>query len=369
MRVALELQPCCGPRTGIGNYTYELARRLASGPEITYQGNVFNYRGRVDTADALAGVDMDIRENRSMQYGVYRRIWRFVPLRYESLFPPADVTHFFNYIVPPRIDGTVITTIHDMTYLRYPETVNRSNLRRIREGIAYSVERSSLIVTSSQFSKREIMELLKVPAERVAVIPAAASISDACMSEVPVTGPYILYVGAIEPRKNLQRLLKAYELLKRETGIPHKLVLAGGRGWKCEDIYRAAESIYGSQDVIFLGHVPEAEKNALYANASVFVFPSLYEGFGIPPLEAMHWGTPVVCSNAASLPEVAGDAACYVDPLSVESIAEGIWRVISDKAYARQLVEAGRIRCRKFDWDASARKLEQVYRSIGEGTI
>lgn len=364
MRVALELQPCCVPRTGIGNYTYELARRLVSGPDITYQGNIFNYRGRSDNRDALAGVDMDIRENRSMQYGVYRRIWRFVPLRYESLFPPADVTHFFNYIVPPRIEGAVITTIHDLTYLRYPETVNRSNLRRIREGIAYSVERSCLIVTSSQFSKGEIMELLKIPAERVAVIPAAASISEACMSEVPVTGPYILYVGAIEPRKNLQRLLKAYELLKRETGIPHKLVLAGGRGWNCEDIYRTAESIYGSQDVVFWGHVPEAEKNALYANASAFVFPSLYEGFGIPPLEAMHWGTPVVCSNAASLPEVAGDAACYVDPLSVKSIAEGMWRVLSDEAYAEKLREQGRKQTQRFSWDRSAELLHGIYCSF-----
>ena len=361
MRVALELQPCCGPRTGIGNYTYELARRLASGPGVTYQGNVFNYRGQFNTADALAGVDMDIRENRSMQYGVYRRIWNVVPLRYGKLFPPADVTHFFNYIVPPRIDGTVIMTIHDMTYLRYPETVNKANLRRIREGIAYSVERSGLIVTSSQFSKGEIVELLKVPAECVVVIPAAASVADAPAANVPIEGPYILYVGAIEPRKNLQRLLKAFELLKREAGIPHKLVLAGGRGWKCEDIYRTAESISNSQDVIFLGRVPEAEKNALYANADVFVFPSLYEGFGMPPLEAMYWGTPVVCSNAASLLEVAGGAACYVDPLSAESIAEGLHRVLSDRDYARRLKEAGKVRSRQFDWETSARKLEQMY--------
>ncbi len=369
MRVALELQPCGGQMTGIGHYTYELVRRLVPSETFQLQGNMFNFAGRHNNRALYNAVPFPVVEDKLMPYGVYRRLWQFMPVGYEFFFGPADVTHFFNYIVPPRIKGKVITTVHDVTYLRYPETVNKANLRRIREGIAYSVERSRLIVTSSQFSKREIMELLKVPAERVAVIPAAASISDACMSEVPVTGPYILYVGAIEPRKNLQRLLKAYELLKREAGIPHKLVLAGGRGWKCKDIYRTAESIYGSQDVLFQGHVPEAEKNALYANAAAFVFPSLYEGFGIPPLEAMHWGTPVICSDAASLPEVAGDAACYVDPFSVESIAEGIWRVLSDKAYARQLVEAGRIRCRQFDWDASARKLEQIYCSISEGSI
>ncbi len=365
MNVALELQPCCGNRAGIGNYTYELARRMVSDAEIVYQGNVFNILGR-RKKEELTGIDMAVEENRFMSYGVYRRIWNVVPIRYSWMFPPADVTHFFNYIVPPRITGTVITTIHDMTYQRYPETVSATNLRRIRNGIMYSVERSQLIVTSSQFSKREIEELLDVPPERIIVVPAAASGVQATTAAVEnrICDPYILYLGAIEPRKNIVRLLRAFELLKRETNIPHKLVLAGGRGWNCENIYKTAESICCRQDIVFRGYVSNAEKRALYVNATAFVFPSLYEGFGIPPLEAMSFGTPVVCSRAASLPEVAGDAACYVDPTSVESIAEGLWRVISKPDYAAELCNHGLERAKLFSWDRSAEILKGVYYSL-----
>lgn len=370
MKIALELQPCCGKRSGIGLYTYELAKRLHSDSEISYQGNLFNFMGRNDNSSALCQVQMPIVENRSMPYGIFRRTWNVAPLPYSKLFPAGDITHFFNYIVPPKVDGKVITTIHDMTYVRFPETMDKRNLRRIRKDIDHSIDRSEVILTVSEFSKREIIELLHIPAEQIAVVYNApslvADIADfaAVSNQYHIRRPYILYVGTIEPRKNLVRLLKAFERLKKESGIPHQLVLAGGKGWECEGIYKTAAEIHGNQDVIFCGYIPPDVKNALYKNAALFVFPSIYEGFGIPPLEAMTFGVPVVCADAASLPEVVGDSARLVNPSDELDIAEGIYDVLSNPSYAAELSEKGSARVKLFSWESSAQKLQNIYKSM-----
>ena len=366
-QVALELQPCCGSRSGIGVYTYELATRLRNGDGMTFHGNLFNFLGRNDNRAALEGIDMPITERHMFPYGIYRRVWNWLPIPYAMFFPErADLTIFFNYIVPPRISGRVITTVCDMTYLRCPETMNKRNLKRILDGIDYSVKRSSRVVTISEFSKREIVELLGVPEEKVRVVPSAPNISEDMIAfedvkaKFGIEKPYILYVGNLEPRKNLVRLLEAFARLKAERAVPHRLVLAGGRGWNNEDFDRALAGHPCRGDIILTGYVTSAEKNALYRFADVFVFPSLYEGFGIPPLEAMHWGCPVVAADAASLPEVVGDAAALVDPLDPESIAEGLWRVLGDPEYARRLRDAGLRQAKKYTWDDSARRLLAV---------
>lgn len=371
-RVALELQPCCGNRSGIGTYTYELARRLRSDDGIEFQGNVFNFLGRNDNHAALAGIDFPIAENRTLPYGVYRRVWRGMPMSYDAMFPYADLTFFFNYIVPPRINGKTVNTVYDLTYLRFPETMDQRNYRRISRDLVYSIERSTRIITISDFVSNELQTMLRLPAEKISVIPCAPSHSQetASFSEVAekyrVTMPYILCVGTIEPRKNLIRLLKAFARLKQEAGIPHQLVLAGGSGWSNTEIYETAMGLPCASDVIFTGYVSAAEKNALYQNAEVFVFPSLYEGFGIPPLEAMHFGCPVVTTKAASLPEVVGDAACLTDSLSELSIAEGIYRVLNDAAYRSMLIKKGYVQERKYTWAASAEKLIHLCREVLE---
>ena len=313
MKVALELQPCCGRRSGIGVYTYELAKRLRSENGLEFCGNLFNFAGRNDNTEAIP-----IRESRMFPYGVYRRIWDIVPVSYDSLFPgKADLTIFFNYIVPPRIKGDVMTAVHDLTYLQFSETMDARNLKRIKQGIRYSVERSSRVLTISEFSKGEIAELLGVPEEKIAVVSPAPSLSG-------VTADF--------------------DGCRQKWGI---------------------KELRHRDDVVFTGYVSDGEKNALYQNAEVFVFPSLYEGFGIPPLEAMAHGCPVVCANAASLPEVAGGAAELVDPLEVEGIAAGIWRVLSDGAYARHLRENGRIQAKKYTWESSAERLMSLCRELG----
>ena len=372
MKVALELQPCCGSRSGIGAYTYELAKRLRSQADLEFYGNIFNFAGKNDNSQALQGITIPIHESRLFPYGIYRRIWDIAPISYNHLFPnQTDLTIFFNFIIPPRISGHVMTVVHDMTYLRYPETMAAQNLRRIKNNIRQSVERSSRVLTISAFSKGEIAELLGVPAERISVVYPAPSLQPGtadfgtCCQKWGIRRPYLLYVGTIEPRKNLTRLLRAFALLKEKYHIPHQLVLAGGRGWRDEEIFQTVEEISCKEDVIFTGYVSAGEKNALYQNAAAFLFPSLYEGFGIPPLEAMSFGCPVICANAASLPEVVGDAAELVDPLEEESIADGIWRVLSDESYAKSLTDRGYLQAKKYTWEASAKRLTEICREIG----
>lgn len=371
LKVSLELQPCCGNRTGIGTYAYELASRLQDGDGLKFFGNLFNFLGRNDNRQDLADITMPVHECRTVPYGVYRRIWNLVYIPYKNLFPDTDLHIFFNYIIPPRVEGKVMTTVHDMTYLRYPETMDRRNLRRLRRGMTSSVERSDHLLTVSEFSKGEIVELLGVPAERISVVPCAPSIygESADFSFIAekykIRKPFLLYVGTIEPRKNLTRLLKAFQILKKEQGILHQLILAGGKGWANEEIYRSGSEI---EDVLFTGYVARDEKYALFKNAEAFVFPSVYEGFGMPPLEAMHFGCPVVCSRAASLPEIVGDAAELVDPMDEYSIAEGIWNILSEKGRAAELSSRGRERATKYSWDVSAKTLRRICRRILEAS-
>lgn len=366
-KVALELQPCLGQRSGIGTYTYELASRLNQEAGLRFYGNVFDFGGRNNIQEQLKEVQMPIRQCKMVSYGLYRRLWHLLTVPYQSMFSPeVDLTIFFDYIVPPHIWGKTITTIHDLTFLRYPEMMQARNRKRIDKDIYHSLERSSRVITISEFSKQELIKLMGVPEDKISVVYNAPSTSKKYLdfprlaNKYKIRNKFILYVGTIEPRKNIVRLLKAFERLKSENHIPHQLVLAGGSGWNNGEIYHCAQELRCREDVIFTGYVSSEEKNTLYRSADVFVFPSLYEGFGIPPLEAMVHECPVVCANTASLPEVVGDAGEYVDPLDENCIAQGIWNVISNAAYKASLIECGKMRCKKFSWDISAKKLQSI---------
>lgn len=372
-KIVFELQPCCAKRSGIGLYAYELARRMRDTGEFSFCGQIFNFLGRNDNSSFFNGVQMPIHESRLIPYGIYRRIWNALPIPHEVFSGVrADLSIFFNYIVPPRLSGKVIDTICDMTYLRFPETMNARNFDRITAGIATSVERSAKIVTISEFSKREIIELLQLPKEMISVVPCAPSLAresaefESVKARYGISKPFILYVGTIEPRKNLIRLIHAFDRLKLEEGIEHLLVLAGGPGWRNEEIYLAAQQASCKEDIRFVGYITAEEKNAFYQHASVLAFPSLYEGFGMPPLEAMTWDCPVVCANAASIPEVVGEAARLVDPKNEVDIAQGIWDVLSNPDYADNLITRGRIQVKKYTWDESAEKLLRVCREVLE---
>ena len=371
MKIALELQPCSSQMSGIGHYTFQLAKRIFQMEDALVRGNYFDFCMRNPKLSEI-GLTGQVDYNALLPYGVYRRVWDILPIPYRMMFPTADLSHFFNYIVPPGVSGKVLDTVYDLTYLRYPETMNSSNLNRLKNGMQRSLDRSDLLITDSEFVKGEIVRELGFDQDRIEVVyPAAAEevtelLPKAYLAEKWGIGkPYILYLGTIEPRKNLNRLIQAYEKVCRELAEPPMFVLAGGKGWKAEDTFRLANSTMPGQ-IVFTGYISAAEKFLLYECASLFAFPSLYEGFGIPVLEAMQHGTPVVCANTSSLPEVAGDCARLVDPLDINDIAAGLLDVLTDPVCAETLAKGGAIRSERFSWDRSAQKLMQIYRTLGE---
>lgn len=370
MKIALELQPCSNQMSGIGHYTFQLAKRILATESADVSGNYFNFCMRNPKLSDL-GIEGRVHYNALLPYGVYRRMWNVVPIPYRAMFPCADVTHFFDYIVPPGVSGKVIDTVYDLTYLRYPETMDERNLTRLKQGMRRSLDQSDCIVTDSAFVKGEIVRELGYDADRIEVVyPAAVNEAAGVLTQHylkekwGLDKPYLLYLGTIEPRKNLNRLIQAYEKVSRELEQPPKLVLAGGKGWKAEETHMLAEKLAPGQ-VLFTGYLSAEEKKLLYRHAALFTFPSLYEGFGMPVLEAMQQGIPVVCANASSLPEVAGDCARFVEPTDVNDIAQGILELLTDPARAEELSLRGKTQAERFSWDQSAEKLMQIYQRLG----
>ena len=379
MKIALELQPCLKHRSGIGVYTYELAKRLQVYNDLELKGDIFNFLGRNDLSGDLKDLAFEKNTCRLFPYGVYRRVWHYIPLAYRTLFRrQVDVTHFFNFIVPPRIEGKVINTIHDLTFEFYPETMDQKNLKRIQSDIHYSIQRADKIVTISQCSKKDIVETLKVDERKIEII--YPGVNEAAFSKTYIVDTlkrvkakyqlpdqYILYMGTLEPRKNIPSIIEAFYHLRKDgdkSVQQVKLVLAGKKGWLFEEIFNKVKALGLEEDVIFTDYVEEADKGVIYHLAKLFVFPSLYEGFGIPVLEAMASGIPVMTSNVSSLPEVAGEAALLINPRDMIAMAQGMHQILTDETYRMMMIEKGKIQARKFNWGDSAAKLHELYISV-----
>ncbi len=271
--------------------------------------------------------------------------------------------------VPPvRAAQRLVVTVHDVAFLTHPETYPRPWRAVYRAGLARVARSADAVVAVSRHTAEDLTRHTRIDPHKIHVVPLARSvpITDAApestLDRLKVRPPYILSVGTLEPRKNLPRLVRAYRRLAMR-GLPHSLVLAGPAGWRYQALMREVP-VEGPGDVILTGSVPEADLDALYRAADIFVYPSLYEGFGLPVLDAMARAIPCVVSTSSSLPEVAGEAAYFVDPRSVAAIAEAIERVATDPMLAERLREAGPIRAGRFSWDETARRTLEVYKSI-----
>ena len=301
-----------------------------------------------------------------------RIVWEQVvqPLLLRRLRP--DVLHGLSYALPLAHVGAMVVTVLDLSFLRFPQYFNRANRVYLGAMTRLAVRRARRVIAISEFTRTEIVRLLGVPPERVAVVHCGVderfrpvrdpAVLETFRRERGLPERFILYLGTIEPRKNLERLLDAYARIRRH--LPHKLVLAGGRGWKAEGVYARIAALDLERDVLLPGYVPMEEQPLWYNGADVYVYPSLYEGFGLPPLEAMACGTPVVAARAASLPEVVGDAAVLVDPLSVDALSEALLRVASDADLRRTLGLAGVARAEQFTWTRTALQTLEVYRQV-----
>jgi len=285
----------------------------------------------------------------------------------------VDVVH--EQITAPFIFGTpLVVTIHDILHEHYPQFYPPNVLRDMRITTPLTVRRAAAIITDSEFSRQGIIRRYRAAPEKVVVAPLAPDpiyrpIRDPrrlhAVQERYGTGEkFILFTGALKPTKNLPRVLDAYVRLRRASAIHHRLVLAGGRAWEIDDLLTVArESGYGD-DIVFTGYVPDEDLVALYNAADLFVQPSLFEGFGLPPLEAMACGTAVVTSNTSALPEVVGDAALMVDPLDVEALAAAMARVLTDADLRADLEARGLARAAQFSWERTARIVHDVYQTI-----
>lgn len=273
-----------------------------------------------------------------------------------------------------------IITVHDLSFLRYPEFFSRrKNFWHKALHIKKLLQRADIIVAVSQNTKHDIVELLGIDEGKIRVIYSGNNYElEAEKNNIPVLNTanilekfslkpgYILFIGNIEPRKNIINLIKAYNKLRDErSDLAHlKLVLAGRPGWKYKKIYKCREESRYALDIKFLGYVTDTEKNELYKNASVFAYPSFYEGFGFPPLEAMSYSLPVVSSSVSSLPEVLGKAAILVNPFKIEEIKEALIMSLVNQELRESLITKGRTQVKLFTWENTAREYIELFESL-----
>ena len=368
MRVAIDARKLHD--FGIGTYIRNLLRHLARRERDT------DYVLLCQDADrpAVAALGPNFRPVRepSPNYSVREQLHVPWVLRRER----PDVYHAPHYVLPLAIGCASVVTIHDCIHLRFPQYLpGRAAYLYARASMWRAATGSDRLITVSEASKRDILHYFDVPPDKIAVIYNAIderfglTPSEEAISRVrqryQLDHPFVLYVGNIKPHKNLVRLIKAFAAVRTRAFDELKLLIIGDEISKLPALRRAVHSHKLHKHVRFLGFLPDDMLAILYRLASVFVFPSLYEGFGLPPLEAMASGTPVVTSNVASLAEVAGDAAVLVDPYEVDSIADGMRRVLSDPALADDLRQRGLRRAAAFSWEQSVARTAAIYRQLG----
>lgn len=376
MKLGFDAQPLVhGQKTGIGYYQAGLIHHMMKlFPGEDYTLFYFSLRGKAAKRSLLKAYEgASLEECGWMSASLYKLFWTFIPVPNRLFFKKKqDLSHFFNYHIPPGVPGKKVCTVHDMTYKAFPETVRFKTKVMLDLNLKSSIRRADLILTDSEFSKSEIIKYFPQSAHKLEVVycgvdrehfkPAPPEEIQRVRSKYGIEGKYFLYLGTLEPRKNLERLIQAYALLKERLPSAPRLVIAGGKGWMYEAIVESGKAV--GTDCLFTGYVPAEDAPPLLSGCTAFLFPSLYEGFGMPPLEAMSCGAPVLTSNAASLPEVVGDAAVLVDPFSIESMYEGMLSLASDSGLRKSLSEKGLKRAEKFSWEAAAKALMELYKRI-----
>lgn len=279
---------------------------------------------------------------------------------------------FFNptHYSPLFLNCPQVISILDVSYIYFPELFNKNDLYKLAIWGKYSVKKAAHIITISKSSKDDIMKEYKVSEAKISVIPVGIKDIDIkqmtkkeLFEHYKLQNPYVLYVGTLQPRKNLVRLIEAFSKLKKSN---IDLVIVGKKGWQFEEILSAPEKYCVLDRVHFLHSVSNAELPAFYEHAECFVLPSLYEGFGLPILEAMKYGCPVVTSNISSMPEAGGDAAEYFDPTDVSDMAMVIDKVVSDKILQEKMIKKGSDHLKNFSWDKSAEKVIEIFESLNK---
>ncbi|MGQ0736875.1 MAG: glycosyltransferase family 4 protein [Acidobacteriota bacterium] len=369
MRIAFDGSTLTPGRTGVGYYTEHLLQHLAA--EVTRTG---------DELTVISNQPIDTTRPLPAHVRIYDKHRFPIRIGWMHLMAPqvldavrADVAHFTNGMIPLAANVSSVVTIHDMSLTFYPRCHPLRRLLLNRPLLGVAARLADAVVTVSHSARRDLLRVHGIPADRVTVLHEAAGpgfepIADEVRRArirlrygLPVQ--FVLYVGAIEPRKNLSRLIEAFAIA-RARGVQHELVCVGPYGWGSRDLYTEIDR-RGLQHVVhFTGYVPAEDLPVIYNLAELFVFPSLYEGFGLPVVEAMACGTPVVTANSSSLIEVAANAARTVNPLDTEELADAIVELAGDEPLRHELSRRGLVRSRDFSWARTASALLQLYRRV-----
>ena len=378
MRIGIDYTAAVNQRAGVGRYTRGLVSALAKLDDDNEYVLLYARDRKAGAkpffADRANFHERPVAISEKSLAVVWHRLR--LPISVERLIGAVSVFHSPDFTLPPLRRGQGIVTVHDLSFLLFPECHERRLREYLERAVPWSVSRAAVVLADSENTMNDLICLLDVEPDRVEVVYPGVDehfqrVEDQdqlqCVRQrLGLMFPFILYIGTIEPRKNLSRLIQAYARLKARRQIDHKLVIAGQKGWLYDEVFRRAIDLRVADDVVFPGYVPDSDLPSLYTLADAFVFPSLYEGFGLPPLEAMACGTPVVTSTASSLPEVVGDASITVNPTDVDELAHAIALVLSDSELRRRLTQAGLERARVLTWAAAAEKLLGVYQRLGK---
>ncbi|MFQ5811966.1 MAG: glycosyltransferase family 4 protein [Anaerolineae bacterium] len=373
MRIGIDYTAAVRQGAGIGRYTRELVRSLAE-LNRSHDYVLFAAAGGQRPVDAGWPPNFQMRSV-PLSDRALAILWHRLrlPLWVELVTGRVDIFHSPDFVLPPVRRAKTLVTVHDLSFIRYPQCADANLRAYLNQVVPRSVHRADLILADSQSTKDDLVELLGVAPDRIEVVYPGVEkrfrpIEDqAHLEEVRkrynLPPRFALGLGTLQPRKNFTRLIEAYSLLvTRHPSL--QLVIAGGKGWLYEEIFASVERLGLEEKVIFPGFVADEHLPALYNLAELFVFPSLYEGFGLPPLEALACGTPVITSNASSLPEVVGEAGPMVEATDVEALAEAMKRVLEDDALQERMIAKGMKQAGKFTWEKTAAKLLSLYEAI-----
>lgn len=372
MRVAYDARPLLGDMTGIGCYTNCLLEYIIStGTPLNLY--LFSNKATGTLRDRITGMVKTASSAWSYNSNLWYQLKLPLMLRKEKV----DLFHGTMAVLPVLSGIPSVLTIHDLALELLPETMYWKNWLPLKLFMKASVRKADRIIAVSENTKKDIIKFYGIVPEKVKVIylgvdknfsPQKKENDDIVLRRYRLKPGYILNVGTIEPRKNIMRLLEAYRLIAAELSRVPQLVITGGKGWLSEDINKHIDSLGLKAKVILTGYVSADDLPSLYRGAALFVYPSLYEGFGLPPLEAMASGIPVVSSNTSSIPEVVGKAGLLVDPCRTDEIARAIVLTLEDNGLRDRMKNEGLKRSSQFSWESTAQKTIALYEEALRGT-
>jgi len=373
MKVGVDCSPIMYKKTGVGNYVHNLLLNLA---KIDTINSYVLFLQSLTHLDSEKTVRYEFAHKKTVAIRAPKPLLDFFwyKLRFTSIdafIGKVDIFHS-NFYSPRIRKAKSVLTVYDMSFASYPD-LQTTAVQRFYPKVRESCNKALKVITISNFSKAEILKFLDIPEEKVEVIypgvivnepKCSNSDEEKLLSKYQLSGSYVLFVGTIEPRKNIAAIVKAFEILLQKYKYRCELVIVGKLGWKYEECLRKIRGSRAQSRIRMLGYVPDDDLPIIYKHASVFVYPSVYEGFGLPVLEAMAYDTPVITSNVSSLPEIAGDAALLVNPYDEGQIAEAMDKVMRDPEQRRQLIERGREQVKKYSWMETARRTLELYEQV-----